>query len=631
MKTTSVVDFVKHRFPSTFEFSPGARADSLALLPKVTVRPGLGRRSCVGLMSAWLFGSALSPAQEPKDADVLIEKRTATLPAWAEDSFRRVDAGYDGWRSEVLHDSAKPILKKLVAALGDASLPFPKEGISPEFAAFTRLRPEKLSPMMDRAGIEILRPSDWGEVPEDLSWEYLVAPLRQALGNEHAHPFVKFVDIQMDAESFRGKALVHWSVNQADGSQIQINATWMTDWSATEDTAPELRGVAVLDYEEIRTPRPLFREVTGHLTSSLPFWEREVLTGVDDYHQKVDRLIGQAFIGSQGMAVGDVNGDGRDDLYLCAHGGAPNRLLVHTADGTLRDASETSGLDFLESTRSALFVDLDNDGDQDFVASLGANLLVAYNDGQGRFSNFTPLNGTGQEDIYSLSAADADQDGDLDLYAVRYVANGIMGGVPTPYHNANNGASNFYWRNDGVGKFTDATKEVGLDENNRKFSLASIWEDFDGDGDMDLYVANDFGDNNLYLNEGGKFRDVAIERGAEDRAAGMGLATADFDLDGDMDLLITNMFSSAGLRIAPQQQFQGENHGEVAHEYVRHARGNTLLANDGNGHFTDVTETAGIAIAGWSWGSKFVDLDNDGYSDIYSPNGFLTGPVKDDL
>lgn len=597
----------------------------------MTIRPVLGQRICVGLISAWTFGSAPSPAQEPKPTDVLIEKRTATLPAWAEDSFRRVDAGYDGWRSEVLHDSAKPVLKKLVAALGDSALPFPTDGIAAEFSAYTALRPSKLSPVLVRPGMQVHRASELAATESNTGWEVLVAPLREALGHEHAHPFVKFVDIQMDPDSFRGKALVHWSVQKEDGSQIQINATWMTEWEASDDEAPLLRGVAVLDYEEIRTPRPLFREVTGHLTSSLAFWEREVLTGIDDYHQKVDRLIGQAFIGSQGMAIGDVNGDGRDDIYLCAHGGAPNRLLIHTADGTLRDASENSNLDFLESTRSALFVDLDNDGDQDFVASLGSNLLVAYNDGQGQFAQFTPLNGKGNEDIYSLSAADADNDGDLDLYAVRYVANGIMGGVPTPYHNANNGASNFYWRNDGLGKFTDATVEVGLDHNNRKFSLASIWEDFDSDGDLDLYVANDFGDNNFYLNEGGKFRDVATERGAEDRAAGMGLATADFDLDGDMDLLITNMFSSAGLRIAPQQQFQGENHGEVAHEYVRHARGNTLLANDGNGHFTDVTETAGVAIAGWSWGSKFVDLDNDGYSDIYAPNGFLTGPVKDDL
>ncbi|MCH2100763.1 MAG: VCBS repeat-containing protein [Planctomycetes bacterium] len=595
------------------------------------MRPDLGRRTCVGLMSMLAFGSAPSPAQEPKDPNILIEKRTATLPAWAEESFRRVDAGYDGWRSEVLHDSAKPILKKFVAALGDANLPFPEKGISSELAAFTALRPKTLAPLMDRDGMQVLHADDWGATPKTMDWELLVAPLREALGHADAHPFVKFVDIQMDDDSFRGKALVHWSVSEADGSQIQINAIWMTDWAADDDTAPKLRGIAVLDYEEFRTPKPLFREVTGHLTSSLGFWEREILTGIDDYHQKVDRLIGQAFIGSQGMAVGDVNGDGRDDIYLCAHGGAPNRLLIHTADGTLRDASESSGLDFLESTRSALLIDLDNDGDQDFVASLGANLLVAYNDGQGRFDNFTPLNGKGFEDIYSLSAADPDKDGDLDLYAVRYVANGIMGGVPTPYNNANNGASNFYWRNDGVGKFVDATEEVGLDHNNSKFSLASIWEDFDGDGDLDLYVANDFGDNNLYLNQDGKFRDVATERGAEDRAAVMGLATSDFDLDGDMDLLITNMFSSAGLRIAPQQQFQGENHGEVAHEYVRHARGNTLLANDGKGNFIDVTETAGIAIAGWSWGSKFADLNNDGYADIYSPNGFLTGPVKDDL
>ena len=187
-------------------------------------------------------------------------------------------------------------------------------------------------------------------------------------------------------------------------------------------------------------------------------------------------------------------------------------------------------------------------------------------------------------------------------------------------------------RNDGVGKFTNATAEVGLDQNNTKFSLVSIWEDFDDDGDVDLYVANDFGTNNLYRNDNGHFVDVAMEVGAEDMAAGMGLSTADFDLDGDMDLLITNMFSSAGQRIVPQTDLfmQGQNQ-DVHQHYGRHARGNTLLANNGDGTFEDVTMAAGISVGGWSWGSKFVDFNNDGYADIYAPNGFITGPDTNDL
>ncbi|MFK5955672.1 MAG: VCBS repeat-containing protein, partial [Planctomycetota bacterium] len=114
--------------------------------------------------------------------------------------------------------------------------------------------------------------------------------------------------------------------------------------------------------------------------------------------------------------------------------------------------------------------------------------------------------------------------------------------------------------------------------------------------------------------------------------AAMGASIADVDLDGDMDILVTNMFSSAGRRIATQgDRFMNGKAKDVQADYVRHARGNTLLRNNGDGTFTDSTDDSGMAIGGWAWGAQFVDINNDGFDDIYSPNGFLTNKGEDDL
>ena len=114
-------------------------------------------------------------------------------------------------------------------------------------------------------------------------------------------------------------------------------------------------------------------------------------------------------------------------------------------------------------------------------------------------------------------------------------------GLPVPYHDARNGEPNALYVNGGDFAFRDAAAELGLDHNNDRFSFAAAWEDFDNDGDQDLYVANDFGRNNLYRNDGGRLRDVASELGAEDISAGMGVTWGDADGDGWMDLYVTNM------------------------------------------------------------------------------------------
>ena len=237
----------------------------------------------------------------------------------------------------------------------------------------------------------------------------------------------------------------------------------------------------------------------------------------------------------------------------------------------------------------------------------------------------------GKSRFYSLAAADYDLDGDLDIYACRYVKLAYGVSVPIPFHDARNGPTNHLLRNDGDRGFTDVTLEVGLGAGNDRFSTSVGWGDYDNDGDPDLYVANDFGRNNLYRNDGGRFVDVAAESGAEDQAAGMGVSWSDFDLDGDLDVYISNMFSSAGRRVAYQPAFLDTAAESDRAQARRHSIGNTLLVNQGDGTFVDMSDAAGVRMGRWAWGSTFVDFNNDGYDDLLVPNGFLTNTLEDDL
>jgi hypothetical protein len=167
--------------------------------------------------------------------------------------------------------------------------------------------------------------------------------------------------------------------------------------------------------------------------------------------------------------------------------------------------------------------------------------------------------------------------------------------------------------------------------NNWRWSFAASWEDYDADGDPDLYVANDFGRNNLYQNNSGTFVDVAAQAGVEDIGAGMSVSWADYNRDGDIDLYVGNMYSSAGLRIAYQDRFQPGADQRVRSEFQRHARGNSLFLSAGDGTFRDVSEPARVTLGRWAWSSNFVDINNDGWEDIVVANGFVTGRDTNDL
>ena len=165
-----------------------------------------------------------------------------------------------------------------------------------------------------------------------------------------------------------------------------------------------------------------------------------------------------------------------------------------------------------------------------------------------------------------------------------------------------------------------------------RMSLAASWEDFDNDGDVDLYVANDFGPNCLYRNDKGKFTQIAPDVGADDPSTGMSITWGDINRDGLMDACIGNMFSAAGNRVTAQPKFEEDlTEGLDAKRIAYLARGNTLLVNQGGKLFQERSAQAGVINTQWTWGTLFGDFDNSGGLDMMAMNGFITGPVVDDL
>ena len=550
----------------------------------------------------------------------------------------------DGWDTEAFHLAAVEQLKRLSKILTDSG-PVDavdlKDLITEDFEC-PSLLPKELRPVFRDAAIEVAR----GENPGRGNRK----PYRGVEGMMEAvqalvAPFEKASDIRAQFKVIRvemGERLVktrqYFSLSgRTTGGSLEQNALWTIQWvQPSEGGAPRITGIEVENYEQatVRSPRQtLFADCTEAVLGDNACFRSQLMRGVNHWMPRIQELLGLEVPGHQGVAIGDVNGDGLEDAYLCQTGGIPNRLFLQNQDGTARDVSEASGVDFLDLTRSALLIDIDNDGDQDLVLTPKSHLIFLANDGRGHFAIRTDLPLPGRM-LTSLAAADYDHDGDLDLYVCAYsgTAEGVNTlGTPVPYHDANNGGANLLLRNQGSWQFTDVTDQAGLDHNNTRWSFAAAWEDFDGDGDQDLYVANDFGRNNLYRNDEGHFSDVAAQAGVEDIAAGMAVTWADYDGDGWMDLYVSNMFSSAGNRVTYQRQFQRGSPVETRAQFQRHARGNSLFQNTGKGAFRDVSEETGVTMGRWAWGSLFSDLNNDGWEDLLVANGFITNQKTEDL
>jgi tetratricopeptide (TPR) repeat protein len=387
------------------------------------------------------------------------------------------------------------------------------------------------------------------------------------------------------------------------------------------------------------SPSPLFRDVTAELFGRCSSFREQMLRGVPYWRARLDSASGIDIYGSNGIAVGDIDNDGWDEVYVCQPGGLPNRLYQFR-DGAFADITSQAGVGLLDDTSCALFLDLRNSGMQDLVVLRSSGPVLFLNEGNGRFALRTDafaFRTKPQGSFTGMSAADYNRDGRLDLYLCTYTffQSEDQYRYPVPYHDAQNGPRNFLFRNalarDGSGVLEDVTTEVGLDQNNNRFSFAPAWCDYNADGWPDLYVANDFGRNNLYRNRDGFFEDVAPQAGVEDLGPGMSAAWFDYDGDGLADLYVSNMWSDSGQRVASDPAFRAAATPALREAYQRHAKGNSLYRNRGDGSFQETSPREQVEMGRWAWSADARDFDNDGDPEIYITCGMLSEPKEIDL
>ena len=466
--------------------------------------------------------------------------------------------------------------------------------------------------------------------------------LRKKLGGKILRTKFKIINVELiegRPDEFTTRQLVSL-LPKTDQGHREINTKWQARWRQDGEQVV-LAGLSgdVSNGASLKGGAFAFQDLTNQVLRLDPADEKRLLAGVNDWLPRLERALQPEFFALSGVSVADVNGDGRDDVYLCQLGGMPNALFIQQTDGTFLNQAQELGVDFQDNCTCALFVDFDNDGDEDLALAGASGLAILENDSRGKFT-LKKLHAEIRYS-YSLCAADYDRDGLVDLYACRYYGNqtvargehSVQGSIPVPHpvYDARNGGRNTLLRNTGDLGFVDRTDEAGLNEGNDRFTYAAFWDDFDNDGDQDLYVANDFGGNNYYQNEGGRFSDVTESAGLLTGELSMGACSADFNGDSLVDIHVSNMFSSAGSRVTRQAAFKSGSGDDLKTRFQLLSKGNALNLNAGKGKFRIASDEADITVGRWSWASLAPDLNNDGWDDLLVANGFITGRQPDDL
>lgn len=288
---------------------------------------------------------------------------------------------------------------------------------------------------------------------------------------------------------------------------------------------------------------------------------------------------------NNGLALGDYDGDGREDLYVSALNGGPNRLYRNLGNFLFEEVSTQAGVNYAGTSKVSSWADIDNDGDADLYVGNRDELDLLYiNQGDGTFVEEGALRG-----IYnpfpasSVLFADINRDGWLDLY---------LGNVNNP---------NKLYINNGGGYFTDHTQASGAGD--QAVAMGSVFFDFDLDGDDDLYLTHDAQVPYILFENMGDatFTNISADANVNYAGFGMGADVGDFNLDGYMDLYITNLYD------------------------------NVLYQNRGDGTFENVGEALGVNDPGMGWGNVWGDFDNDRLPDIYVVNDYYFSPYDNVL
>jgi len=333
-----------------------------------------------------------------------------------------------------------------------------------------------------------------------------------------------------------------------------------------------------------------------------------------------------------GCAFIDYDNDGWMDIFLLsgtriegAPDGTSNRLYKNNRDGTFTDVTEKAGLHAAGWASGVCVGDYDNDGFEDiFCTYFGQNILY-HNNGDGTFADVTKAAGLLNDQPRwgaGSSFLDYNRDGHLDLFVSNYIRFSIEH-APVPGENTNcnwkgipvecgprglpKGRHSLY-RNNGDGTFTDVSEQAGITQSTQSYGMTVVAADLDEDGWPDIYVACDSTPSLLFMNNhDGTFREEGVVRGVAlsddgEEQAGMGVGVGDYDLDGHLDLFKTHFADDA----------------------------NGLYHNDGKGNFDDVTRPSrvGVETRYICWGAGIVDLDNDGYPELFLTTGNVYPEVE---